>query len=176
MRGKSRTVCLAVMFAFAAPAPAQKDVGEPLEHFLSTRTVDGKARTLEDPVARVVDDFNADDLPDVALWQERERAAAGARPVHLYMQRKDGRFAAGGSVLADPETIFRVVPERPRGARLVVCHDGAVARGYEVSAFIVTELASAELPKACAALPAPVIERLDPARYRASGIQAWTRR
>jgi hypothetical protein len=176
MRARSRGACLAVLVAFGAPAFAQKDVGEPLEHFLSTRTVDGKARTLDDPVARVVDDFNADSLPDVGLWQERERVATGDLPVHLYMQRKDGRFAAGGSVLADAETIFHVEPERPRGARLVVCHDRAVARGYEVSAFIVTELASADLPKACPAVPAPAIERLDLARFRASGVQAWTRR
>lgn len=176
MSARSRGACLAVLIAFGTPAFAQKDVGEPLEHFLSTKTVDGKARTLDDPVARVVDDFNADSLPDVGLWQERERVAKGDRPVHLYMQRKDGRFAAGGSVLADAETIFRVVPERSRGARLVVCHDGAVARGYEVSAFIVAELPGAELPKACPAEPAPAIERLDMARFRASGIQAWTRR
>ena len=176
MRARSRGACLAVLIAFGAPALAQKDVGEPLEHFLSTRTVDARARTLDDPVARVVDDFNADSLPDVGLWQEHERVATGDRPVHLYMQRKDGRFAAGGSVLADPETIFRVVPERPRGARLVVCRDGAVARGYEVSAFIVAELPPAELPKACPAEAAGTIERLDMARYRARGVQAWMRR
>jgi hypothetical protein len=175
MTGKSRAAALAAMLALAAPAAAQKDVGDPLEHFLSTRTVDGKARTLDDPVTRLVDDFNADSLLDVAIWQERERTAAGDRPVHLYMERKDGRFAAAGSVLADAASIFRVVPERPRGARLVVCRDSAVVRGYEVSAFIVTELARADLPQACPAGPAPVVERLDTARYRANGLQTWRR-
>jgi hypothetical protein len=176
MRARSRGAFLAVLIAFGTPALAQKDVAEPLEHFLSTRTVDAKTRTLDDPVARVVDDFNADRLPDVGLWQEHERVATGDRPVHLYMQRKDGRFAAAGSVLADAERIFRVVPERPRGARLVVCRDGAVARGYEVSAFIVAELPPAELPQACPVEPAAAIERLDMTRYRANGLQAWTRR
>jgi hypothetical protein len=175
MRTQARGVCFAVLVAFGTPAFAQKDVGDPLEHFLATRAVDGKARTLDDPVARLVDDFNADDLPDVALWQERERAAAGDRPVHLYMARKDGRFAAAGSVLADAATIFRVVPERPRGGRLVVCRESAVVRGYEVSAFIVTELARADLPQACPAGQAPVVERLHTARYRANGLQAWRR-
>lgn len=176
MTGRSRTLCLAVVVAFAAPAFAQKDVGEPLDHFVSTRTADGRTRTLDDAVVRLVDDFNADSLPDVALWQERERAADGLRPVYLYMQRKDGRFAAAGSVRAEAATVFRVVPEQPRGARLLVCRDGAVTRGYEVSAFIVAELPRADLPKACPVAPEAAIERLDVGRYRASGVQAWTRR
>lgn len=175
MRGLAHGACLAVIVGFGTPAFAQKDVGDPLEHFLSTRTIDGEARTLDDPVARLVDDFNADDLPDVALWQERERTAADERPVHLYMARKDGRFAAAGSVLAATAMIFRVVPERPRGGRLIVCRESAVVRGYEVSAFIVTELARADLPQACPAGPAPVVERLDTARYRANGLQTWRR-
>ena len=167
---------LAALLALTAPALAQKDVGEPLEHFLATKSVDGKTRSFDDPVARLVDDFNADNLPDVALWQESERAEDGLRPVYLYMTRKDGRFAAAGSVLADAATLFHVAPQRPRGARLLVCHDGAVARGYEVSAFIVAELPRAELPKACPDEPAVAIERLDMARYRANGVQAWVRR
>jgi hypothetical protein len=43
----------ATLCAVAVPAAAQKDVGEPLEHFLATKTVDGQLRSLDDPVARV---------------------------------------------------------------------------------------------------------------------------
>jgi len=174
MTGAPRAALVAATLLLALPAAAQKDVGEPLEHFLATRTFEGKARSLDDPVARLVDDFNADSLPDVALWQEHDRAQDGLRPVHLYMTRKDGRYAAAGSILADDATLFSVTPRRPRGALLLVCHDGAVARGYEVSAFIVVELPRAELPGACPAGPA-AIERLDMARYRANGLQAWMR-
>jgi hypothetical protein len=168
--------CCAALAALAAPAAAQKDVGEPLEHFLATRAADGQARSLDEPVARIVDDFNVDGLVDVALWQSRDLAGHGQGPVFLYMQRKDGRFAAAGSVLADAVTLFQVAPDRNGGARLLVCHAGAVARAYRVSGFIVTELARRELPKACGADPAPALERLDMARYRATGQQAWIRR
>jgi hypothetical protein len=175
MSGFARAACLAVLVAAAPPAVAQKDVGEPLQHFLATKAVNGQARHLDDPVARVVDDFNADGLPDVALWQLGDLAGHQA-PVFLYMQRKDGRFAASGSVLADAATLFRVVPERAGGTRLFVCHAGAVTRGYEVNGFIVAELAHGALPKGCDADPAPAVERLDMTRYRANGFQAWTRR
>jgi hypothetical protein len=176
MSGFARTACTAALACAAAAAVAQKDVGEPLEHFLATKAVNGQARQLDDPVARVVDDFNADGLVDVALWQLGDLAGHDQGPVFLYMQRKDGRFAASGSVLADAAGLFRVVPARSGGARLLVCHAGAVTRGYEVSGFIVTELARGELPKGCDADPAPAVERLDMARYRANGFQAWIRR
>jgi hypothetical protein len=168
--------CCAALAAVAAPAAAQKDVGEPLEHFLATKAVDGQVRSLDDPVARVVDDFNADGLVDVALWQARDLTGHGYGPVFLYIQRKDGGFAASGSVLADAATLFRVVPERDGGTRLLVCHAGAVARGYGVTGAIVSELPRRELPKACDTDPAPAVERLDVARYRATGMQAWIRR
>jgi len=57
----------AALCAVAALAAAQKDVGEPLEHFLATKAVDGQWRQRDDPVARYVDDFNADGMLDVAL-------------------------------------------------------------------------------------------------------------
>jgi hypothetical protein len=166
----------AAFVAAASPAAAQKDVGEPLEHFLATKAVDGQVRSLDDPVTRVVDDLNADGLVDVALWQARDLAGHGYGPVFLYIQRKDGRFAASGSVLADAATLFRVVPERDGGARLLVCHAGAVARGYDVSGAIVAELPRRELPKACGIDAAPPVERLDMTRYRATGMQAWIKR
>ena len=97
----------ATLCAVAVPAAAQKDVGEPLEHFLATKTVDGQLRPLDDPVARLVDDFNADGMLDVALWQARDLAGRRAGPVFLYFTRKDGRFAAAGSILADPDSLFR---------------------------------------------------------------------
>jgi hypothetical protein len=168
--------CFAALAGAAAPVAAQKDVGEPLEHFLGTKSVDGQWRTLEDAVLRVADDFNADGLPDVALWQAPDLAGRASGPVFLYMQRKDGRFAASGSVLVDPETLFRVLPGPDGGASLLVCHASAVTRGYAVSGFIVTELARGALPKACAGGAAPAIERLDMSRYRANGVQAWIRR
>jgi hypothetical protein len=154
-------------------AVAQKDVGEPLEHFLATKSVDGQWRTLEDQLLRIAEDLNADGLPDVALWQARDLAGRSGL-VFLYMQRKDGRFAAAGSILVDPETLFRVVPEQDgSGARLLVCHVSAVTRGYVVSGSIVTELARRELPRACTGDAAPVAERLDMTRYRANRMQAW---
>ena len=166
----------AALCAVAAPAAAQKDVGEPLEHFFATKTVDGQLRQLDDPVARFVDDFNADGRLDVALWQARDHAGRRGGPVFLYFMRKDGRFAAAGSILADPDTLFRVVAERGGGVRLLVCHAGAVTRGYEVNGYIVTELPRAALPRECGAEVMPEVERLDMARYRANGFQAWIRR
>ena len=166
----------ATLCAVAVPAAAQKDVGEPLEHFLATKTVDGQLRPLDDPVARLVDDFNADGMLDVALWQARDLAGRRAGPVFLYFTRKDGRFAAAGSILADPDTLFRVETAPGGGARLLVCRSGAVTRGYEVHGFIVAELPRAGLPRECGTEVMPEVERLDMARYRANGLQAWIRR
>ena len=42
--------------------------------------------------------------------------------------------------------------------------------------FIVTGLAREALPEACPAGETPEIERLDVARYRTNGLQAWIRR
>ena len=176
MHRTAMAASFAALFAVVAPAAAQKDVGEPLEHFFATKTVDGQLRQPDDPVARLVDDFNADGMLDVALWQTRDHAGRRGGPVFLYFSRKDGRFAAAGSILADPDTLFRVVAEPGGGARLLVCHAGAVTRGYEVHGFIVTELPRAGLPRECGAEAMPEVERLDMARYRASGLQAWIRR
>jgi hypothetical protein len=176
MRRTPIAALLAALVAVAAPAAAQKDVGEPLEHFLATKAVDGQLRQRDDPVARYVDDFNADGMLDVALWQARDLAGKRGAPVFLYFMRKDGRFAAAGSILADPDTLFRVVAEPGGGARLLVCHAGAVTRGYEVHGHIVTELPRAGLPRECGAEAMPEVERLDMARYRANGFQAWLRR
>ena len=57
-----------------------------------------------------------------------------------------------------------------------MCHAGAVTRGYEVHGFIVAELPRAGLPRECGAEVMPEVERLDMARYRANGLQAWIRR
>ena len=176
MRRTILAALFAALAAAAAPALAQKDVGDPLEHFLATKAVDGQRRQLDDPVARLVDDFNADGTPDVALWQARDLVGRHGGPVFLYFMRKDGRFAAAGSILADPDTLFRIVTAPGGGARLLVCHSGAVTRGYEVNGTIVTELPRGGLPRECGAEVVPAVERLDMARYRANGMQAWIRR
>jgi hypothetical protein len=176
MRRTTIAALFAALVAAATSAAAQKDVGEPLEHFLATKAVDGQWRQRDDPVARFVDDFNADGLPDVALWQARDLAGRRDGLVFLYFMRKDGRFAAAGSILADTDTLFRILKEPGGGARLLVCHSGAVMRGYAVNGSIVSELPRKELPKACTGDVAPVAEQLDMARYRANGIQAWIKR
>jgi hypothetical protein len=176
MRRTTIAALFAGLAAAAAPAAAQKDVGDPLEHFFATKAVDGQGRHLDDPVARLVDDFNADGMPDVALWQARELVGPRGGPVFLYLMRKDGRFAAAGSILADPDTLFRIVTAPGGGARLLVCPFGAVTRGYEVNGTIVTELPQGGLPRECGADGVPAVERLDMARYRANGMQAWIKR
>ena len=176
MRRTTIAALFAALVAAATSAAAQKDVGEPLEHFLATKAVDGQWRQRDDPVARFVDDFNADGLPDVALWQARDLAGRRDGLVFLYFMRKDGRFAAAGSILADTDTLFRILKEPGGGARLLVCHSGAVMRGYAVNGSIVSELPQAGLPRECGAKAIPAFERLDMARYRANGVQAWIRR
>jgi hypothetical protein len=157
--------------AGAAPAAAQRDVGDPLEHFLATKNASGQRRTLDDPVLRIGEDFNNDGLVDVALWQPRD-LGDGAGPVFLYMQRKDGRFAASGSVVADEKTLFRVAPAGSGMARLLVCG----RRRYEVSGFIVTELPADGAATECPDGAPEGVERLDAARFKTSGVQAWIRR
>jgi len=179
--------------ALALPAAAQKDVGDPLEHFLGTHGADGAKRSLEYPVLRLVDDFNNDGLPDVGLWQPHDFMARSG-PIFLYIQRKDGRFAAAGSVVAATDTLLRVAPGETGSARLLVCAargpDSGVPSGYEVHGAIVTELPRDGLPDTCSAAnrdsaacrqfcgahSPPPAERLDAERYLKSGIEAWIRR
>jgi hypothetical protein len=172
--------CCLALAALAAPAAAQKDVGDPLEHFLGTRAADGAKRTLESPVLRLVEDFNNDGLIDVGLWQPRDFGAQSG-PVFLYIQRKDGRFAAAGTVVAASGTLLRVAPDGTGSARVLVCiarGPGApVPSGYEVSGSIVTALPRERLSDACAGSGgAPGAERLDAERFLQNGTQAWIRR
>jgi hypothetical protein len=169
---KIAAIVLAASVALAAaPARAQKDVADPLEHFLSTRATDGAQRTLEHAVLRLAGDFNNDGLPDVALWQPREFLERTG-PVFLYILRKDGRYAAAGSVMVDARMLFRVVAVAPGQGRLEVCGRD----GYDVEAAIVTERKSeAPFQKCPEGLPAGV-QVLDPGRYRANGTQAWIAR
>jgi hypothetical protein len=170
----TRLLAMLLGVAFAAgvaPAVAQRDVGDPLEHFLATKNADGQRRTLDDPVLRIGEDFNNDGLVDVALWQPRD-LGDGAGPVFLYMQRKDGRFAASGSIVADAKSLFRVAPAGTGVARLQVCG----RRGYEVSGFIVTELPADGAPAECSGSAPESVERLDAARFKTNGVQAWIRR
>jgi hypothetical protein len=186
-------VLAAAAAALAFPAAAQKDVGDPLEHFLGTRGADGAKRSLAHPVLRLTDDFNNDGLVDVGLWQPHDFVGR-AGPVFLYIQRKDGWFAAAGSVVAAADTLFRVAPGEAGSARLLVCAargaDADVPAGYEVHGAIVTELPREGLPddclaanrdsaacrEFCGAQAPPQVERLDAARYLKNGTEAWLRR
>jgi hypothetical protein len=82
MKGLASALCCAALAA-AAPALAQKDVGESLEHFPGTKAVDGQWRTLDDAVLRIADDFNADGLVDIALWQTSDLAGRRDGPAFL---------------------------------------------------------------------------------------------
>jgi hypothetical protein len=97
--------------------------------------------------------------------------------VFLYLGRKDGRYAASGLIVVSAARLFQP-RARERGAgELLVCEDDAkVVAGYAVEGFIVSDLARDALPAACPAGDAPEVERLDVARYRANGLQAWIRR
>jgi len=173
-----RRLALALVLALAAAgaAHAQKDVADPLEHFLGTAPPGRAKRVLDDGVARAGGDFNNDGLPDVALWQEPDFGAHDG-PVFLYFGRKDGRFAASGLIVVDARRLFQALP-RGRGAgELLVCEaDAKVVAGYAVEGFIVADLPREALPDACPAGDPPEIERLDIGRYRANGLQAWIRR
>ena len=169
----------AVLLAGAHGARAQKDVGDPLEHFLGTTAPGRAGRTLDDGVARAVGDFNNDGLGDVALWQEPDFGPYDG-PVFLYLGRRDGRFAAAGTIIVSAGALFRPVPMESGSAKLVVCaggSDGAtVAGGYAVDGFIVSDLSRAALPRECPRVEALEVERLDVRRYRENGMQAWIRR
>lgn len=175
MRAGAAGLVAGAMAALAAPVAAQKDVGDPLEHFLATRGAGGAKRSLEHAVLRLTEDFNNDGMTDVGLWQPRDFPARTG-PLFLYMQRKDGRFAAAGSVVAESETLLRVIPVDSGSARLLAC-GGPAPAGYDVVGFIVTELPRERLPDACTGIgrEVPVVERLDAERYRRNGVQAWIR-
>jgi len=172
----TRWSVLAIAALLATGAAAQRDVGDPLEHFLDTAPPGRAKRALDDGVARATGDFNNDGLADVALWQDADFGPHDG-PVFLYLGRKDGRFAASGLIVVSAQRLFRPLP-RGRGAgELLVCAaDASVAAGYAVDGFIVSDLARNALPKSCPAGDAPEVDRLDVARFRANGTQAWIRR
>jgi hypothetical protein len=171
----SRRLAVALLLA-AGAAQAQKDVADPLEHFLGTTPPGRAQRALDDGVARTSGDFNNDGLPDVALWQEPDFGPHDG-PVFLYLGRKDGRFAAAGLIVVDARTLFRPRARGRGSGELLVCEPGAsVTAGYAVEGFIVTDLAREALPEVCPAGDPPAIERLDVPRYRTNGFQAWIRR
>ncbi len=160
----------------AGEAAAQKDVADPLEHFLGTAPPGRAKRTVDDGVARAGGDFNNDGLADVALWQEADFGPHDG-PVFLYLGRKDGRFAASGLIVVSARTLFRPLARGRGSGELLVCAaDAKVVAGYAVEGFIVSDLARDALPGACPAGDDPEVERLDVARYRANGLQAWIRR
>jgi hypothetical protein len=171
-----RWVLLVTAAFFAAGAAAQKDVADPLEHFLGTAPPGRAKRVLDDGVARTSGDFNNDGLPDVALWQEADFGPHDG-PVFLYLGRKDGRFTASGLIVVSAQRLFlSLVRERGSGQLLVCEADAKVAAGYAVEGFVVSDLARNALPDACPAGDTPEVERLDVGRYRANGLQAWIRR
>jgi hypothetical protein len=171
-----RLLALVASALLAGEAAAQKDVGDPLEHFLDTAPPGRAKRAVDDGVARATGDFNNDGLADVALWQDADFGPSDG-PVFLYFGRKDGRFAAAGLIVVSAERFFRPVARgRGSGALLVCSADSGVAAGYAVDGFIVSDLARDALPKACPAVDVPEAERLDVARFRANGFQAWIRR
>jgi len=169
----------AALLAGAPEARAQKDVGDPLEHFLGTAAPGRAHRTLDDGVARTVGDFNNDGLADVALWQESDFGPYHG-PVFLYLGRKDGRFAAAGTIVASAGTLFKPVAGDTGSAKLLVCERGGaretVASGYALDGFIVSDLPREALPRECPRVEAVVVERLDVKRYRENGMQAWISR
>jgi hypothetical protein len=167
---------LALAALIAGEAAAQKDVADPLEHFLGTAPPGRAKRALDDGVVRASGDFNNDGLADVALWQEPDFGPNDG-PVFLYLGRKDGRFAASGLIVVSAQTLFRPLARSRGSAQLLVCAaDAKVAGGYAVDGFVVADLARDALPDTCPAGGAPEVERLDIARYRTNGLQAWIRR
>ena len=169
----------AALLAGAPEARAQKDVGDPLEHFLGTAAPGRAGRTLDDGVARAVGDFNNDGLADVALWQEPDFGPYDG-PVFLYLGRKDGRFAAAGTIIVSAATLFKPLPMDTGSTKLLVCERGGagetVASGYAIDGFIVSDLPRTALPRECPQVEAFAVERLDVKRYRENGMQAWIKR
>lgn len=185
-----RAIALAAALAVAPAVQAQKDVGDPLEHFLATKAIGGVKRKLDEGVSRVAGDFNNDGLVDFALWQETDFSRHTGM-LHLYFGRKDGRYAASGSIVVNAQTLFKPVPGAKGSARLFVCERRGAAetslRGYAVNGFIVAAVPRDQLPascngenqanpicrEACAGDTPLGVERLDVARFRANGFQAW---
>ena len=167
---------LALAALIAGEAAAQKDVADPLEHFLGTAPPGRAKRALDDGVARASGDFYNDGLADVALWQEPDFGPHDGL-VFLYLGRKDGRFTASGLIVVSSQRLFQPLARGRGSAQLLVCEaDAKVAGGYAVDGFVVADLGRDALPDACPAGDAPEIERLDVGRYRANGLQAWIRR
>jgi hypothetical protein len=170
-----RQLALALAFV-AGGAAAQKDVADPLEHFLGTTPPGRAKRVLDDGVARASGDFNNDGLPDVALWQDTDFGPYDG-PVSLYLGRKDGRFTASGLVVVSAQWLFRPLARGRGSAQLLVCGaDASVAAGYALDGFVVSDLAPDARPDVCPDGDPPGIERLDVSRYRAHGFQAWIKR
>ena len=170
-----RRIAIVLMFV-AGEAAAQKDVADPLEHFLGTTPPGRAKRVLDDGVARTSGDFNNDGLPDVALWQEADFGPYDG-PVFLYLGRKDGRFAASGLIVVSAQRLFHPLARERGSAQILVCEaDARVGAGYAVDGFVVSDLARDALPDACPDGDAPGVELLDVGRYRANGLQAWIRR
>jgi hypothetical protein len=179
VRRAALLLAAAALLAGAPEAREQKDVGDPLEHFLETAAPGRAGRTLDDGVVRAAGDFNNDGLADVALWQESDFGPYDG-PVFLYLGRKDGRFAAAGTIVVAAGTLFRPVPVDAGSAQLVVCERGGagakVASGYAIDGFIVSDLPREVLPRECPRVEVFAVERLDVMRYRENGIQAWISR
>ncbi len=171
-----RWLALAAAALVAGEAAAQKDVVDPLEHFLETAPPGRAKRVLDDGVARASGDFNNDGLADVALWQEPDFGPHDG-PVFLYLGRKDGRFTASGLIIVSTQTLFRQLARERGSAQLLVCEaDAKAATGYALEGYVVSDLAREALPDACPAGDALAVERLDVTRYRANGLQAWIKR
>jgi hypothetical protein len=167
---------LAAALVVAGEAAAQKDVADPLEHFLGTAPPGRAKRVLGDGIARSSGDFNNDGLPDVALWQEADFGPHDG-PVFLYLGRKDGCFTASGLIVVNTQRLFPSLARERGSGQLLVCEaDARIAAGYAMEGFVVSDLARNALPDACPTGDTPEVERLDVARHRAHGLQAWIRK